>query len=268
MLPLKRSFVYAIIANVFGGAYIGATNVMAYRTGGLGVFSIFNTIDPNGAITMNFWNIIIGFLISLVIGFALQMFFPVPSLEGEGNEGDVGTENDTTPEDKKNKDNSLASAAELQESAKEEIIASPVSGQAMDLSETPDEVFSSGALGKGLAIDPSEGIVKAPANGTISALFETGHAIGITTTSGTELLVHIGLDTVELEGKGFETLVEKDQEVKAGQELIRFDIDVIKEAGYSPVIPLVVTNTNDFTDVLLTSEEKVEIGDYLLTTLR
>jgi len=268
MLPMKRSFIYAVIANLIGGAYAGVTNVVAYRTGGLGIFTILNTIEPNGAITMNFWNVIIGMALALGIGFALQMFFPVPSLEGEGNEGDVGTENDTTPENKKNKDNSLASDAEMQESAKEEIIASPVSGQAMDLSETPDEVFSSGALGKGLAIDPSEGIVKAPANGMISALFETSHAIGITTTSGTELLVHIGLDTVELEGKGFETLVEKDQEVKAGQELIRFDIDVIKEAGYSPVIPLVVTNTNDFTDVLLTSEEKVEIGDYLLTTLR
>lgn len=263
MLPMRKSFLYALIGNLVGGAYLGVMNVVAYRTGGLGVFTIFNTIDPSGALTMNFWNTIIGMILATIVAFVIQMLMPVPSLAGSEEEA---PKMDSEPEP--TNDNALASDAEMQESAKEEIIASPVSGHAMDLEETADEVFSSGALGKGITIDPTYGVVTAPTNGTVSALFETGHAIGITTSLGTELLIHIGLDTVELEGKGFTKLVEKDQEVEAGQELIRFDIDAIKEGGYSPVIPIVVTNTNDFTDVLLTNEKEIGSGDYLLTTLR
>lgn len=263
MLPLKKSFVYAIIANAIGGAYLGGMGVLAYRTGGLGIFSIFNTIDPDGAITMNFWNVIIGFALSTVLGLVIQMIMPVPSLEGaeaEGKEADL--QNDTPSE------NGAATTSEMKESAKEEILGSPVSGRVMPLTETPDEVFSSGALGKGITVDPTEGSVKAPASGTVSALFPTGHAIGITTDSGTELLIHIGIDTVQLEGKGFTALVEKGQKVEAGQELIRFDIDAIKEAGYSPVIPIIVTNTADYEDVLVTSDQAIQHGDYLLTSLK
>lgn len=263
MLPLKRSFVYALIANTIGGAYIGVTGTTAYRTGGLGIFSIFNTIDPDGAITMNFWNIIIGFAIATAIGFIIQMILPVPTMAGaeaEGKEATLGNKEVTK--------NGAATTEEMKESAKEEIIGSPVTGQVMTLSETPDEVFSSGALGKGIAVKPTKGIVVSPANGTVSALFETGHAIGITTEAGTELLIHIGIDTVELEGRGFNALVEKGQSVKAGQELIQFDINVINEAGYSPIIPIIVTNTADYADVLLTNEQSIDTGDYLMTTLK
>src|SRR5699024_798540 len=108
-----------------------------------------------------------------------------------------------------------------------------MTGKVLSFTEVPDEVFSSEALGKGIAINPTVGEVVAPANGKITALFETGHAIGITTESGTEMLIHIGIDTVEMRGVGFDALVEKDQFVSAGQTLIRFDINAIKEAGYS-----------------------------------
>lgn len=257
MLPLKRSFAYALVGNLIGGAYIGITNAAAYRTGGLGIFSVLNMIEPDGTVSMNVWNTVIGYVIAIVIGFALQMLMPVPLLD------ETSTETDT-----KDEKPSTATANELLESAREEIIGSPLTGKVLSLTEVPDEVFSSEALGKGIAIDPTLGEVVAPANGRVTALFETGHAIGITTESGTEMLIHIGIDTVEMKGAGFEALVEKDQLVSAGQTLIRFDITAIKEAGYSPIVPIVVTNTNHFVDVIMTKESLIEKGDYLLTTLK
>ncbi len=262
MLPMKKSFMYAIIGNIVGGAYLGITNVVAHRTGGLGVFSIFNTIDPNGELTMNFWNVIIGFGISILVGFALQMIFPVPVLEEDTTE--------TTPEeDKEDKNNeSVATSEEIQESAKQDIIASPVTGEVVAQEDIEDQVFASGAMGKAIAINPTEGVIYAPANATVTTIFPTGHAVGLTTEEGTEILIHIGLDTVELDGEGYEKLVEADDKVEAGQELIRFDIDLINERGFSVQTPIVVTNTNEFEDVLFTDEAAVERGDYLLTSVR
>lgn len=257
MLPLKRSFAYALVGNLIGGAYIGFTNAAAYRTGGLGIFSILNMIDPDGTVSMNVWNTVIGYVIAIVIGFALQMIMPVPLLDTASSEKDT----------KSDKENTMTTN-ELLESASEEIVGSPLTGKVLSLTEVPDEVFSSEALGKGVAIDPTIGEVVAPANGQITALFETGHAIGITTESGTEMLIHIGIDTVEMKGAGFDALVEKDQFVSAGQTLVRFDINAIKEAGYSPIVPIVVTNTNEFVDVIMTKELQIEKGDYLLTTLK
>ncbi|MGP6138979.1 beta-glucoside-specific PTS transporter subunit IIABC [Jeotgalibaca sp. A127] len=256
MLPLRRSFMYALIGNLVGGAYIGATNAAAYRTGGLGVFSVLNMIESDGSISMNVWNTVIGFAIAIIIGFVLQMVMPVPVLD------------EAVAAEPVKDDTQAVTEQEMLASANEEIIGSPVTGDTMPLNEVPDEVFSSEALGKGIAINPTVGEVVAPANGTVTALFETGHAIGITTDSGTELLIHIGLDTVEMNGKGFEALVTKGQTVSAGQTLIRFDIEAIKAAGYSPIIPIVVTNTNTFMDVLMAQEARIEKGDYLLTTLK
>lgn len=214
-------------------------------------------IDPDGTVSMNVWNTVIGYVIAIVIGFALQMIMPVPLLDTASSEKDT----------KSDKENTMTTN-ELLESASEEIVGSPLTGKVLSLTEVPDEVFSSEALGKGVAIDPTIGEVVAPANGQITALFETGHAIGITTESGTEMLIHIGIDTVEMKGAGFDALVEKDQFVSAGQTLVRFDINAIKEAGYSPIVPIVVTNTNEFVDVIMTKELQIEKGDYLLTTLK
>jgi len=262
MLPMKKSFMYAIIGNIVGGAYLGITNVVAHRTGGLGVFSIFNTIDPNGELTMNFWNVIIGFGISILVGFALQMIFPVPVLEEDTTE--------TTPEeDKEDKNNeSVATSEEIQESAKQDIIASPVTGEVVAQEDIEDQVFASGAMGKAIAINPTEGVIYAPANATVTTIFPTGHAIGLTTEDGTEILIHIGLDTVELDGEGYEKFVEADDKVEAGQKLISFDIDLIEDRGFSVQTPIVVTNSNEFEDVLFTDEIAVERGDYLLTSVR
>lgn len=259
MLPLRRSFIYAIIANAIAGAYIGYTNTVSYRTGGLGIFSMFRGNDPDGTLGANF---LIGFAIATLVAFVLQMLFPVERLdkatEAVADDVIVNDTNDVTP---------VPVVAEDEE-IREEIIASPLSGELMPLSETPDAVFSSGALGKGITIKPSEGLVKAPANGKVTALFDTGHAIGITTDLGTEILIHIGIDTVEMNGQGFTKLVENGDTVQAGQDLIQFDIATIEAAGKSSVVPVIVTKSGDYTDVIFTTDDIIKVGDYLFTSVK
>lgn len=130
-----------------------------------------------------------------------------------------------------------------------------------------DEAFSSGVLGKGAAIEPEEGVLYAPADGTVSALFPTGHAIGLTTQTGLELLMHVGMDTVQLDGKGFQAFVETGEAVKRGQKLLAFDMDLISKAGYSLATPVLVTNCDEFEQVEITEAKEVQAGDSLLCVM-
>lgn len=266
MIPLRRPFIYAIIANIFAGAYAGAMDTVAYRTGGLGIFSLMNMIDNEGNLGANFWNVAISYAIAVAIGFILQMVFPVNRLEEELPAEALAASDASGNESSASQ--SVVSDAEMAVSAKEEIIASPLVGDILPLSAVADEVFASGALGKGVAIQPSEGKVLAPANGTVSVLFPTGHAVGITTDTGVELLIHIGLDTVNLDGRSYTSHVEKGQKVSAGDLLVEFDIATINEAGYDTITPVIVTNTDNFTDVLTTTEPVVARNDYLFTIVK
>ncbi|MBG9981487.1 PTS glucose transporter subunit IIA [Aerococcaceae bacterium DSM 111020] len=135
------------------------------------------------------------------------------------------------------------------ENSAEEVLLSPIKGQYVKLEDVPDPAFSSGALGSGIGINPEEGTVFAPASGTITTVFPTGHAVGLKTDSGVEVLIHIGLDTVNLKGEGFTTLVEQGATVKAGDKLVHFDIDTINQAGYPIITPVIVTNTDSFASV-------------------
>ena len=144
---------------------------------------------------------------------------------------------------------------------------SPVKGKVVSLSEVNDEMFSKEVLGKGVAIIPSEGKVYAPENGTISATFGTKHAIGITTENGSEILVHVGIDTVKLEGKPFVQYVEKGDYVEKGTLLLEFDIKAIKEAGLDPITMVVVTNSDHYLEVIPTKKEKASKTDPILTLI-
>ena len=128
-------------------------------------------------------------------------------------------------------------------------LTAPLEGKAVALEEVPDPVFASGKLGKGVAIEPTGTAVVAPADAKVSATLPSGHAVGLKFENGVEMLVHVGLDTVQLDGKGFEVKVAKGDSVKAGQELLTFDPAVIKEAGYPLITPVLITNTNKFADV-------------------
>ena len=125
-------------------------------------------------------------------------------------------------------------------------VLAPVSGTAVPLSEVPDEVFAEGMAGEGGAIVPAaSGEAVAPLSGTLVKLFEGGHAFGIETDEGVELIVHVGLDTIELHGAGFEKLATEGDRVEAGQPIVRFDLEEIRSGGYDPVTPVVVTNADE-----------------------
>lgn len=138
-------------------------------------------------------------------------------------------------------------------------INSPVVGETRKLSEVNDETFASGVMGNGIAVIPSEGLVVAPADGIASAVFDTSHAIGIHLDNDADLLIHVGIDTVELHGKYFETLVKKGERFHEGQPLLKFDLEKIKAAGYDPTVMIIVLNTKDFLEVLPIPEDDQQV---------
>jgi len=147
-------------------------------------------------------------------------------------------------------------------------LTTPLSGEMIPLEDVNDPVFSSGAMGKGVGIEPTEGVVVAPFDGNVATLFPTKHAIGLVSDDGVEVLIHVGLDTVQLEGNHYEAHVEAEAAVKKGDKLITFDIQAIKEAGYQTTTPVIITNTADYLDVIPAGSSYVGIDDDLVTIVK
>jgi PTS system beta-glucosides-specific IIC component len=244
-LPLKKPFIISCIGAAIGGGIIGAAGTKLYMIGGMGVFSVPSFISPADGITFGLW----GALISFVAAFGLAFIFTYLFGMGKGkSEATKSAQNE-------------AAAARATTVATEEI-ASPLKGEVKILSEIKDEAFASGALGDGVAIEPTEGKLVAPASGTVTALFPTNHAIGIKTDLGAEILIHIGMDTVKLDGKHFSSHTSQGARVEKGQLLIEFDIKQIKAEGLPVTTPIVVTNYKDF-NLQKTSEKQMNFGDQL-----
>ncbi|MGG7142152.1 PTS sugar transporter subunit IIA [Clostridium nigeriense] len=129
-------------------------------------------------------------------------------------------------------------------------IMSPINGEAVPLSSVNDLTFAEEIMGKGIAIIPTEGKVVSPINGTVAMVFNTKHAIGLKTEDGVEILIHVGLDTVNLEGQHFNSFVKSGDTVKVGDKLLEFDIKAIKEAGYDTITPIIITNITDYLDII------------------
>ena len=157
-----------------------------------------------------------------------------------------------------------ATPAPAAPAAKDTVLSACLNGTVVPLAEVKDEAFASGALGDGIAIEPTDGELVAPADGEISSTFETHHAVGMTTADGAELLMHIGIDTVKLGGKHFTYLVNEGDKVKKGQPLIRFELEAIKAEGYPVTTPLIVCNTDDYAAVAAKASGTVKQGDALL----
>ncbi|MCO4661848.1 PTS system, beta-glucoside-specific IIABC component [Streptococcus infantarius subsp. infantarius] len=259
-LPMRTPFIMTCVAGAIQGAFLGFFNTTAYTMGGMGLFAIPSYFTPKhvpaGANTdvNNVWYFFIAILMSFVLGFVLTQLTKIPYLYGGPDVKPVSGDKAAEP---------IAKLKEL----KQEIIASPMIGQVVKLENVPDEVFASGAMGKGIAIDPADGTVVAPAAGEITLVFPTGHAIGMRTENGAEILIHVGMDTVSLAGKGFNTFVQVGDKVDAGQKLLEFDLDTIRKANLPVISPIIVTNSSDYEDVLTTQETQITTGDYLLTTL-
>lgn len=245
LLPLKKPFVISCIAGGIGGAFYGHFNFRKFILGGMGIFELPNMMNPDG--TMG--NIIVAFAgiaISMAVGFVLTMMFY---------------------RDEKEKVQKLAEETEsLSEKVEEEItVYSPLKGTVIPLDQVEDEAFSSGVLGKGAAVIPEEGVLWAPADGTISAMFPTGHAIGMVTESGAEVLMHVGMDTVKLNGEGFKPLIKAGDQVRKGQPLLEFDMKLIQETGYSLVTPVLVTNYMQYGEIRTLKTGAADRGEALLS---
>lgn len=231
--------------------------------GGMGVFVIPAAIGPKTGVDMSVYGLMIAMAVSFVLGFILQMVLGKKSVDQAYDEKqaktvqEVANQADTIAKAAP----SLASTSDLNVSTE---LVSPLAGELLPLSEVKDEVFSSGAMGEGVAVEPSEGVLHAPADGKVVMTFPTGHAIGMKTSDGAEILMHIGMDTVNLQGHGFETLVAKGDEVKAGDELVKFDIDAIHAKGYVVTTPIVVTNSKDYEKITVVSQGKVKVGQEIL----
>lgn len=256
LLPLKKTFVISCIAGGIGGAFYGHFNFRKFIMGGMGIFELPNMMNPDGSMG----NIIVAFAgiaLTMVIAFVLTMIFynekTTPAVEA------VSETNETTESAE-----AIESATKQTNTTKNETIVSPLNGKVIPLSEVKDEAFSSGALGQGVAIIPEDGVLYAPADGQIVALFPTGHAIGMTTSNGAEILMHVGMDTVQLDGKGFKPFVQMADTVKKGQKLLEFDTKLITEAGYSLVTPVLVTNFTQYQSVSPVQTDSVHAGDPLL----
>lgn len=276
LLLLKKPFILSCIAGGIGGAFYGHFNFRKFILGGMGIFELPNMMNPDG--TMG--NIIVAFAgigITMVIAFALTMIFykdkePAAVADDAANvsaaEAGASTANVSEANASAAEESGVSAKTNHATDKKEMVIASPLKGTVVNLSDVQDEAFSSGALGKGAAVMPAEGVIYAPADGTISAFFPTGHAIGMTTTDGVELLIHVGMDTVQLEGKGFTPLAKAGDVVKKGQKLLEFDMDLITKAGFSMVTPVLVANTAEYAAVIPVNKENVSAGDALICVQR
>ncbi len=143
-------------------------------------------------------------------------------------------------------------------------VVSPIDGKSKLLKDVNDEAFAGKMLGDGIAVVPSNGMLYAPVSGEVTMVFPTNHALGIKSEDGMEILIHIGIDTVELNGKGFTGLVKQGDFVKAGDELIEFDLDLVKASGYDSDVMVIITNTSDFSAINYIADENVNYGDNIL----
>lgn len=215
---LHKRVLYGVMASsLVGGAVAGLFAIKAFALVGPGLASITMFVDEANPMNLVWAMVTLG--VSFAVSFVLVLFLFK----------DKVVENKTTVAD-----------------PKAEVLSKPVDGQVVALSEVNDEVFSSGMIGEGFGIIPTSGELIAPEDGEITMLFETNHAIGLKTRNGAELLFHIGLDTVQLEGKHFTPYVKAEDQVKQGQPLIQFDLDAIKAAGFDPIVICVVTNQENF----------------------
>lgn len=267
LLPLKKPFIISCIAGGIGGAFYGAFNFRKFSMGGMGIFEFPAMMNPDGSMG----NIIVAFAgvaITMVIAF-LMMFLTFKDKEVEPeNLSTTGKDLNTKTELNNVKDLEVSNVqVEVEDKPliKNITVCSPIKGKIIPLSELNDAAFSSEVLGKGCAIVPEEGVVTSPVNGTVATLFPTLHAIGILSDDGAEILIHIGLDTVQLEGKYFKAFVETGAKITKGQKLLEFDIDAIKNAGYHVETPVIITNTASYLDVLTQNVEHVNCGDDLIT---
>lgn len=238
-LPLRRPFIFGCVAGGIGGAIVGFSNANVYSFGFGNIFTVAQMIPPQG-LDSTVWGGIVGIFAALIISCGLTFFAGLPRA-------------------------SAAPGAVAVAPVSANDILAPMSGSVIALDQVPDSTFASGLLGKGVAIIPAVGKVIAPFTGEVASLFQTKHAIGLQSDSGIELLIHVGIDTVKLDGVPFTAHVKEGDRVQAGDLLIEFDRQAILDAGYDLATPIIISNSDDYREIDTVAPSAVEAGQPLLS---
>lgn len=256
-LKYKKPLYACMFAGLVGGFYAGLTALKCYVFATPSALAMVQFISPEGGSNMR--NALITAGISVAIAFVGTWIL---GFDDPKNEEDEIVE-------EVNEDNTLEESIENNnEITVESVVCAPIEGKAVSLKQVDDATFSEEIMGKGAAIIPAVGRAVAPVDGVVSALFETKHAIGITSDDGVEVLIHIGLDTVKLGGEHFTAHIKAGDKVKKGDLLVEFDIEAIKKAGYDTITPVLVTNAHDYKDVLSFIDRDVKEKEELLKATR
>ncbi|WP_145515016.1 PTS beta-glucoside transporter subunit IIABC [Yersinia massiliensis] len=242
-LPNRKPFIFGCIGGAIGGAIIGYYQSTIYSFGLVSIFSFAQIIPPTG-FDATVTGVIIGTLLSFTFAAVMSYLFglkqPDPVLA------------DTTAEPQHQENRNIT-------------LASPMSGQVVALTDVKDPTFASELMGQGIALFPSEGQVFSPVNGVVESLFKTHHAIGIKSDEGAEILIHVGIDTVKLDGQYFTAHVQKDSRVQQGDLLLTFDCEKISAAGYDLTTPIIITNSEDYSAVVPLQAQTVTARTSLIT---
>lgn len=237
----KRPLIGAVVGGAIGGAFIGGLHVKAFAF----VFGGLTTLPAFVGSTFIYY--VIGLAICFIVGCIVTLIIGINEKEAEKKEVVKNISNGNI----KTIDN--------------ETISQPIDGIVDDIATATDPAFSSGSMGEGMVIQPSDGNVYAPFDGNVTMLFKTGHAIGITSNKGTEIMIHIGIDTVKLNGNGFKSFVKQGDSVTKGQKLISFDLEAIKNKGYDLSTFVIITNTDNYKEVQLLDTNMHKHGENILS---
>lgn len=240
-LPLRRPFIFGCVAGAIGGAIVGFSSTHVYSFGFANIFTIAQMIPPGG-VDSTLWGGIAGTLVALILSCGMTLVAGMPR--------------NTAPD------------AAIPITPGEDDILSPMTGTVLALDQIPDPTFASGLLGQGAAIIPSDNKVIAPFAGEVASLFQTRHAIGLLSHSGIELLIHVGIDTVRLGGKPFTAHVKVGDTFSAGDLLLEFDRQAILDAGYDLATPIIITNSDEYPEVMTVAGTAVTAGTPLLSVTR
>lgn len=249
-LPLKRPFVIGCLAATVGGGIVGYYHSVIYSFSFINIFSFLQLIPPTG-IDEKFYAVVVGCILSFILALIATYLFGMPK-QKPTEQDDTSATNNSNPSNPVN--------------LHPVTIFSPLTGKIIPLNQVNDPTFASELMGKGIAIIPTEGKAYAPDDGEVVSLFRTKHAIGFQTDSGVEILIHIGIDTVKLDGQHFQAHVQAGSKVKKGDLLVSFDIEAIRQAGFEVTTPIIITNSDDYQKIqTIHQSETIEKGDVLLT---
>lgn len=247
-LIFKKPFICGCIAGAIGAVVGSFFNIAYYAYAGLpGLLTVVNAITPNNSKS----------IIGMLIGAAISFFGAIILVQV------IGFGEKETEEKNENNDVNVNEGQPILNMGIKEI-KSPISGKVIELEKVNDPVFSSGAMGKGVAIEPIDNKVYAPFDGVIEFIADTKHAIGLLSDDGVEVLIHVGMDTVKMNGKGFDVKTKVNSKVKAGDLLLEFDKSVIEKEGYSLITPIVITNADNYEDKQLNINKEVESGKTII----